>query len=389
MTSKTTARSTLTWPRLVGAAAVGLLLLTWLASGSFVMALLVLVLVAGTAGLGWMVVSSTGRGPRGGDGSSPVLEALPTTDLAPPTASARVRRAVRGLLGRPWVHGDGLIRAAARRLASEESLVWTPRGQRVAAPHLWVEFHPDDLADVASRWPLEVLADELLSGYLEHARDTDARRLAERTFLHLLAGADVPVGRVLVTAAFSRPAATPVATASAVDPTPSSLSSPPAAAIAPPPVAADGSGRPPSSPGPRPAVPRAGGRPGRALPPPPRPAQARGPAGAPRDTVGGSRGAGGARSPHAEGHAEGHTEKHTGEPGTRTTVVTPTAGPRPGSRPGATLVQRVAGMARDAARDAARGRAPTPVGGPRDEETRARPRVSWGRPADPRRDGGG
>ena len=294
----TTPRSALTWPRLVGAAAVGLLLLTWLASGSFVMALLVLVLVAGTAGLAWMVVSSTGRGPRGGDGSSPVLEALPTTDLAPPTPSDRVRRAVRGLLGRPWVHGDGLIRAAARRLASEESLVWTPRGQRVAAPHLWVEFHPDDLADVAARWPLEVLADELLSGYLEHARDTDARRLAERTFLHLLAGADVPVGRVLVTAAFSRPAAAPVATASAVDPTPSSLSSPPAAAVAA--IPADGSGRPPSSPGPRPAVPRAGGRPGRALPPPPRPAQARGPAGAPRDTVGGSRGAGGARTPHPE-----------------------------------------------------------------------------------------
>lgn len=379
MTAMTNARSALTWPRLVGAAAVGLLLLTWVTSGSFVMALLVLVLVAGTAGLAWMVVSCAGRGPRGGDGSSEVLEALPTTDLAPPTPSDRVRRAVRGLLGRPWVHGDGLIRAAARRLASEESLVWTPRGQRVAAPHLWVEFHPDDLADVAARWPLEVLADELLSGYLEHARDTDARRLAERTFLHLLAGADVPVGRVLVTAAFSRPAATPVATASAVDPTPSSLSCPPPAAIAAP-IAAGGSGRPPSSPGPRPAVPRAGGRPGRALPPPPRPAQARGPAGAPRDTVGGSRGAGGACTPHTEKHTE-----NTGRPETRTTVVTAAAG----SRPGATLVQRVAGMARDAARDATRGRAPTHVGGPRDEETRARPRVSWGRPAEPRRDGGG
>lgn len=343
-------RSALTRPRLIGAAAVGLLLLTWIASGSFVLALLVLVLVAGTSGLAWMVVSSTGRGPRGVDGSSPVLAALPTTDLAPPTPSDRLRRALRGLLGRPWVHGDGLIRAAARRLASEESLVWTPRGQRVAAPHLWVEFHPDDLADVAARWPLEVLADELLSGYLEHARETDARRLAERTFLHLLAGADVPVGRVLVTAAFSRPAATPVATASAVDPTPSSLISPPALA--------------PASPGPRPAVPRAGGRPGRVLPPPPRPAQARGPAGAPRDFVGGSRGAGGAGTPQAD---------------TRTTVVTPTAGPRP------TFVQRVA----DRARDATRGRTPTPVGGPRDVETRARPRVSWDRPANPRRDGSG
>jgi len=241
----------------------------------------------------------------------------------------------------------------------------------VAAPHLWVELNPDDLTDVAARWPLEVLADELLSGYLEHARDTDARRLAERTFLHLLAGADVPVGRVVVTAAFSRPAATPVATASAVEPTPSSVSSPagpgPLAAPAP----ALGSGRPPAPPGPCPAVPRAGGRPGRALPPPPRPAQARGPAGAPRDTVGGSRGAGGSRT-----HAE-----------TRTTAVTSTGGGRP--RPGATLVQRVAGLARDATR----GRTPTPVGAPgdapRDEVTRARPGVSWPRPAEPRRDGSG
>ena len=329
MTPMSNARSALTWPRLVGAAAVGLLLLTWLASGSFVMALLVLVLVAGTAGLAWMVVSSTGRGPRGGDGSSPVLEALPTTDLAPPTPSDRVRRAVRGLLGRPWVHGDGLIRAAARRLASEESLVWTPRGQRVAAPHLWVEFHPDDLADVAARWPLEVLADELLSGYLEHARDTDARRLAERTFLHLLAGADVPVGRVLVTAAFSRPAATPVATASAVDPTPSSLSSPPAA-LAP---------APPSRPT-APAVRRP--HPGLARP---CRGQAAGPGGLFRPHLGRLRRGGRPGLPGTPSGGPG--EQAVPAPRTPRSTPIPRHGrpwsPRPpGHRPGATLVQRVA-----------------------------------------------
>ncbi|GAA4778554.1 hypothetical protein GCM10023200_09440 [Actinomycetospora chlora] len=272
----------LTTPRVAGAAALVLLLLTWWASGSFVLALLVLVLVAGTVTLAWLAVSWSTRGAPAA-GPDAVIGALPTTDLTPPSPGERARRAVRGLLGRPWVHGDGLVRAAARRLASEEALVWTPRGQRVTAPHLWVELHPDDLADVAARWPLEVLADELLSGYLEHARETDARRLAERTHLHLLPGADVPVGRVLVTAAFSRPPADPVATASATDPIPSSAASPP------PPLPAARAAAP-FPPGPRPAVPGAAGRPGRGLlPPPPRPAPARGPAGASRDSVGGFR----------------------------------------------------------------------------------------------------
>ncbi|MHC1563144.1 hypothetical protein ACR9E3_29640 [Actinomycetospora sp. C-140] len=323
---------------MAGAGALGLLLVTWWTSGSFVLALLVLVLVGGTGALAWLFVSWRPRSARGADGPDALLGALPTTDLAPPSAGERTRRALRGLLGRPWVQGDGLIRAAARRLASEEALVWTPRGQRVTAPHLWVELNPDDLADVAARWPLEVLADELLSGYLEHARGTEARRMAERTFLHLVPGADVPVGRVVVTAAFSRPPADPVATASATDPTPSSLAAPPAPA-----------GALPAPPGPRPAVPGAAGRPGRGpLPPPPRPAPARGPAGVSRDSVGGSREDGGATQ-----QVGGTTVLDRG-PGTFRTLV---ARVMPGDR--------------------------SPSARPDDP----RPRVSWRPPAGPRRGG--
>ncbi|GAA4861959.1 hypothetical protein [Actinomycetospora straminea] len=346
----------LTVPRLAGGGALALLLLTWLASGSFLTALLVVVLVVAVAGGAWLLVSWGGRPPRATEGSSPVADALPTADLSPPSGGERVRRALRGLLGRPWVQGDGIVRAAARRLASEDALVWTPRGQRVTAPHLWVELHPDDLADVAARWPLEVLADELLSGYLEHARSTEARRMAERTFLHLLAGTDVPVGRVVVTAAFSRPAASPAATASATEPTPSSVASPAA------PATPAGDAAPPAPPGSGPAVPGAAGRPGRALlPPPPRPVPARGPAGDSRDSVGGSRGRGAARGPATTvvlrrpgGVATADTARLGGRPGAR---VTP--------RAGATIVERVVATARGA----------------------GRPGVPWRRPADPRRGG--
>ncbi|MDD7937005.1 hypothetical protein PHK61_01085 [Actinomycetospora lutea] len=363
-----------TLPRLVGGGAFVLLLLTWWGSGSFLLALLVLVLVGATALGAWLFVSWSGRAARGQAGGSAVADALPTADLGPTSAGDRVRRTLRGMLGRPWVHGDGLVRAAARRLASEEALVWTPRGQRVTAPHLWVELHPDDLADVAARWPLEVLADELLSGYLEHARAGEARRLAERTFLHLLAGPDVPVGRVIVTAAFSRPAATPAATTSATDPTPTSLSAPPVPA------------GPPSPPGPPgPAVPGAAGRPGPALPAarvasPPRPAPARGPAGVSRDSVGGFRGDGaqrsstigrgdcgdprGPRGPRGRGGLA-TTVAHGRQDATMTAPTAPArAGTQVVERP--TLVERVVATARGA----------------------GRPGVSWRRPADPRRSGG-
>lgn len=354
-------------PRLVGGGAVALLLLTWLASGSFLVAVLVVVLVAATAGGAWLAVSWSGRGARGRAGGSPgpsglpgVADALPTTDLGPASAGERVRRTLRGMLGRPWVHGDGLVRAAARRLASEEALVWTPRGQRVTAPHLWVELHPDDLADVAARWPLEVLADELLSGYLEHARSTEARRMAERTHLHLLAGTDVPVGRVLVTAAFSRPAATPAATVSATDPTPSSVPAPCAPA------------GPPSPPGPSgPAAPGAAGRPGPALPRapfvPPQPAPARGPAEGSRSSVGGFRGDG--QDPW-RGSRVGQDDATVMAP-RAPTAPNHGAGTQVAARP--TLVERVVATARSAR---------SPRGGD------GRPGVSWNRPADPRRRGG-
>ncbi|PVY97279.1 hypothetical protein [Actinomycetospora cinnamomea] len=344
----------LTGPRLAGLGALALLLVVWIASGSFVMGLLVLVLVGGTAGLAWAFVAWSGRPARPAAGPDAVLGALPTTDLAPPSTGERVRRALRGLLGRPWVQGDGLVRAAARRLASEESLVWTPRGQRVAAPHLWVELHPDDLADVAARWPLEVLADELLGGYLEQARDAGVRRMAERTFLHLLAGADVPVGRVLVTAAFSRPAGVPAVTVSATEPTPSSLAAPPEPPAHP-------ALRHPAQPalhGRGPARPGAAGRPGPALPPP-RPAPARGPAGVPRDAVGGSRGHGG---------GAGATAGTGGDGGTA-------------------VVDRPRGLAGQATRAARTLIARTVV--PRSPGIAPVPGVSWRRPAGRRRHGGG
>lgn len=346
-----------TLPRLAGGGALVLLLLTWWGTGSFLLALLVVVLVGATAVGAWLAVSWSGRSPRGRTGAaSPLADALPTTDLGPATPGDRVRRTLRGLLGRPWVHGDGLVRAAARRLASEEALVWTPRGQRVTAPHLWVELHPDDLADVAARWPLEVLADELLCGYLEHARGTEARRMAERTYLHLLAGPDVPVGRVLVTAAFSRPAATPAATTSATEPGPTSVPAPAVPADSP---------SPPGPPGP--AVPGAAGRPGPALPIspaalPPRPAPARGPAGASRNSVGGFREVGGA-PPRTVVHRRGGTATDTQAVDATVTAATSRLGTQVAERP--TLVDRVVATARG-------------VG---------RPGVSWRRPADPRRGG--
>jgi len=350
----------LTWPRLAGLGVLALLLIVWIASGSVVLGLLVVVLVAGTAGVAWLFVAWSGRSPRAPEGPDAVVGALPTTDLAPPSTGDRVRRALRGLLGRPWVHGDGLVRAATRRLASEEALVWTPRGQRVAAPHLWVELHPDDLADVAARWPLEVLADELLGGYLEHAKDAGVRRMAERTFLHLLADADVPVGRVLVTAAFSRPAAEPAVTVSATEPTPSSLSAPPGPPSPARPAAPAHHGHH----GQGPVRPGAAGRPGPARPAP-RPAPARGPAGEPRDAVGGSRGHDGGGPGGERGGRGGATV--VDRPRTPATQVVRTLVGRMqigGIPMGRTLVQRSPRT--------------TPV-----------PGVSWRRPADRRPDGGG
>lgn len=200
-------------PHVLGAGAGLLLLVVWVASGSFVMALLVLVLVAGTAGLGTLVLSWATREPPE-QRADRIPDAMPTTDLHHvPAPGDRVRAALRGLLARPWVRGDGLVRAASARLASPDALVWTPRGQQVAAPHLWVEWNTDDLAELAGRWPLDVLARELAEGYDEHVRDHGVRRMMQRCVLHLLAGTDVPRGRVVVTAAFSRPQRDPVVTA--------------------------------------------------------------------------------------------------------------------------------------------------------------------------------
>ncbi len=196
---------------------VGVLALWWL-SGSLLVALLVVVLLGLAAGLA-VVVSAWAR-PRPEPLDHPTAD-RPTTDLSlAPPAGAPVRRVLRLLLARPWVHGDGLLRATATRLDGQDALVWTPRGQQVAAPHLWVEWNPVDAAEVAGRRPLESLARELAEGYVAHGGEQGVRRLADRTWVHLLVSPDVPLGRVVVTAAFSEPQQPPVAAACASTATP-------------------------------------------------------------------------------------------------------------------------------------------------------------------------
>ncbi|WP_018330218.1 FHA domain-containing protein [Actinomycetospora chiangmaiensis] len=203
----------MTRTRLVAIGTVAALLILWWTTGSLLVAVLIVVLVALAAGLA-MVVSAWAR-PRPEPLPAPPSTTA-TVDLSvPPTTGAPVRRALRALLARPWVHGDGLLRVTAERLDGEDALVWTPRGQQVAAPHLWVEWNPVDGAEVAQRRPLEALARELAEGYVEHGREHGVRRLAERTWVHLLVSDDVPLGRVVVTAAFSEPQQTPVAAACA------------------------------------------------------------------------------------------------------------------------------------------------------------------------------
>ncbi|MCD2196632.1 FHA domain-containing protein [Actinomycetospora endophytica] len=196
----------------LGGGAVALLLLWWM-TGSLLVALLVVVLLALGAGLA-VVVAAWAR-PRPEPLDAPTAERA-TTDLSlAPPAGAPVRRVLRLALARPWVHGDGLLRATATRLDGHDALVWTPRGQQVAAPHLWVEWHPVDAAEVAQRRPLEALARELAEGYVTHGAEQGVRRLADRTWVHLLVSDDVPLGRVVVTAAFSEPQQPPVAAACA------------------------------------------------------------------------------------------------------------------------------------------------------------------------------
>jgi len=209
------ARPPLLGPRgklVTGGAVVSVLLLWWV-TGSWLVAVLVVALAALAAGFA-VVVSAWAR-PRPEPLEGPPVD-RPTTDLSrAPEAGARVRQVLRTLLARPWVHGDGLLRATATRLDGQDALLWTPRGQQVAAPHLWVEWNPVDAAEVAQRRPLEALARELAEGYVEHGREHGVRRLVDRTWVHLLVAPDVPLGRVVVTAAFSEPQQLPVAAACA------------------------------------------------------------------------------------------------------------------------------------------------------------------------------
>ena len=251
------ARPPLLGPRgklVAGAAVVGTLLLWW-ATGSWLVAVLLVALAALAVGL-TVVVAAWAR-PRPEPLEGPPAD-RPTTDLSrAPDAGATVRQILRLLLARPWVHGDGLLRATATRLDGQDALLWTPRGQQVAAPHLWVEWNPVDAAEIAGRRPLEALARELAEGYVEHGREHGVRRLVERTWVHLLVAPDVPLGRVVVTAAFSEPQQLPVAAACASTAAP--LAAARGAAVPePPPRLAPPRSAAPARPGPAPAAPPPG-----------------------------------------------------------------------------------------------------------------------------------
>ena len=197
--------SSLPRPQVLGPVAVATLGVLWLVTGSFVLAVLVLVLVGGTAGLGWVLLTGpSGAGSRPRRTTAPVTVGTRDLSLAP-RPGAGLRRVLRLALARPWVRGEGLVRASAARVSSDDALVWMPRGERAGAPHLWVEWNAADAAEIAEQWPLELLARELLDAHDERVRSGGVRRLQERTWLHLLGRDDVPVGRVVVTAAFSAP----------------------------------------------------------------------------------------------------------------------------------------------------------------------------------------
>lgn len=183
-------------------AAVGALIGLWIASGSLVFALLVLVLVGGVAGLAALGLGTLRPRP---DPSEVPLE-LPTVTVDAPGRIAGVRRALRGALARPWVRGDGLVRATAARLRTDEALVVTARGERAAAPHVWLEWSVADALEVSGRRPLDALVTELADEYVEHVRATGRSGSTAAPRLHLLARGDVPVGRVVVTAAYAPPA---------------------------------------------------------------------------------------------------------------------------------------------------------------------------------------
>ena len=215
-------------PRVGAGAAAVLLVGAWVVTGSspaaLVVVLVVTVVVAVVLGIGALGGPALRpRPPRGEDvdDPGPVVAALPTTDLAfAPGPAASVRRLLRGALSRPWVRGDALVRATSTRLGAPGALVSTARGELIAAPHLWVEWNVADAAEIAARRPLGPLAAELVADHVERIRGVALRRPATPTTLHLLARDDVPVGRVVVTGAFSAPRDPAVAVAVSGGPRP-------------------------------------------------------------------------------------------------------------------------------------------------------------------------
>lgn len=129
----------------------------------------------------------------------------------------RFDRMLHVVRSRPWNAGAGVVAAATAALHGRAGTLVSPRGERLAAPHLVLEFNPDDLAAATERWPAQLLAEEYAAGYAEHAKKTGLRRVAAQTVVAIAADQRLPVGRVIVTPSFApNTHITPVATA-AVD----------------------------------------------------------------------------------------------------------------------------------------------------------------------------
>lgn len=116
--------------------------------------------------------------------------------------AGRLRALAHTLASRPWRAGAGVLTVANAAITGRAGTLVSPRGQRLAATVLYVEFNPRDLAAATARWPAEVLAAEYVAGYVEHARRVGLKRVADETVLYVVADARVPVGRVVVTPAF-------------------------------------------------------------------------------------------------------------------------------------------------------------------------------------------
>lgn len=139
----------------------------------------------------------------------------------------RLRGALRVVMSRPWHAGAGVLTVANRAMTSRAGTLLSPRGQRLAAPHLCLEFSPADLAAVTARWPAEILAKEYATAYVDHTRRAGMKRVDDHTVLSIRSNEQVPVGRVVVIPAFALPpGAEPLAQARVLNSCPTATGGP-------------------------------------------------------------------------------------------------------------------------------------------------------------------